>query len=203
MFFRKSLSFAVLAFTVIIAMPEASLAIKASCESPEQYVEDISNDVINIIKDTTLTEEKKSRDLSSLFKAYVDTKWMGKFALGKNWRNITPDEQKRYLSAYETYLLNSYIPIFKEYSGEEIQVIASKPLARENEHMIQTNIKRPAKADVKVNYRIRKTNSCYKIQDIVAEGVSLINTQRQDFSSVYNRDGISVLIESLESKNAE
>jgi phospholipid transport system substrate-binding protein len=54
-----------------------------------------------------------------------------------------------------------------------------------------------------VEYRIKETNSGYKIRDIIAEGISLLNTERTEFSSALNSKDIYALNDLLRTKIVE
>lgn len=173
-----------------------------NCSAPDKYVESLSNDVINVIQNGGADAAKEAQ-LTALFKKTVDSNWMGKFVLGRGWTTLTPDQQKIYLGKYTDYLVASYVPTFRKYSGEKIAVQGTKALEKDGEFTVDTTIDRPGKEAVKVNYRLRKEGGCYKVTDIIAEGISLINTQRQDFGAVFSRKGYDGLIESLDRKIAQ
>lgn len=176
-----------------------SNAAAANCANPQKFVEGLSGDVIKVIESKS-SEAGKEAQLTSLFKRNVNTNWMGKFVLGRNWKELTPAQQNKYLSKYSDYLVASYVPTFKKYSGEKITVGSVKQLEKDGEFVVHTTIARPEKESVIVNYRVKKEGACYKINDIVAEGISLLNAQRQDFSSVFSSKGFDGLMESLDRK---
>ncbi len=56
-------------------------------------------------------------------------------------------------------------------------------------------------APVIVDYRVRGSNGCFKIFDVIIEDVSMITTQRSEFNSVIGNKGIDYLITQLASKS--
>jgi phospholipid transport system substrate-binding protein len=185
------------ALALILSLFAAS-ANAADCSSPENYVSSLSSQVINIAG-SKVSDKAKEAQLTSLFKSVVNTSWMGKFVLGRNWNTITPAQQNKYIAVYGNYLAASYVPIFKKYNGEKIEVKGSKPSEREGEFLVSSVIVR-TNDKIPVNYRIKKIGSCYKVNDIIAEGISLLNTQRQDFSAVFAAKGYDGLMEALTKK---
>ena len=103
----------------------------------------------------------------------------------------------------EDYLLRSYVPIFKEYKGQTVEFLSATQLKRPGEFTVATKIISSDEPDILVSYRIKKDASCFQVYDMVAEGVSLLNTQRQDFGSIFARKGYAELIAILKSKVAE
>jgi phospholipid transport system substrate-binding protein len=61
---------------------------------------------------------------------------------------------------------------------------------------------RPSGAPLSYDWRVRSAQADPKIVDVVVEGVSLLITQRSDFSSVISQNGIDGLIRSLKEKAA-
>lgn len=189
---------AIYAFAASIAVFSTN-SLAADCSAPDKYVGSLSGEVVKVIEGTAADSAKEAQ-LTAIFKKTVDANFMGKFVLGRNWNTLTPEQQKIYLGKYSEYLVASYVPTFRRYSGEKINVLSSKPMEKAGEFSVATSIERDAKQPVLVTYRIRKEGGCYKVTDIVAEGISLINTQRQDFGAVFSRKGYDGLIESLNRK---
>lgn len=193
-----TLNFKALAIA-LLTISFAGSAAATNCSAPDKFVESLSGEVVKVIE-SPASESSKEAQLTSVFRKNVNTAWMAKFVLGRNWKELTPAQQGKFTSKYSDYLVASYVPTFKKYSGEKITVTGTKPLEKDGEFMVATAIERSGKAAVLVNYRLRKEGGCYKVGDIVAEGISLLNAQRQDFSSVFSSKGFDGLIESLDAK---
>lgn len=171
------------------------------CKSHKGFVESASYKIVAIIENNGSSAEKKEADLTKLFDNIVDSNWMGKFVLGRNWNSLDDSQQQEYTKIYKQYLINSYVPNFKEYDGQKVTLIGSKPLRKQNEHLVYTKLEKNGEPPLEITYRVRKSGVCYQVQDIIAEGVSLINTQRQDFGSVFKSGGYKNLISLLKSKS--
>lgn len=189
-----------LASSVIFAAENAHAASEIQCDTPKSYVQSVNDVVTNTILDKDKSDADKTKILADLLVQNIDTQWIGRFVLGNNWRALNPEQQKAYLQAYEDYLVATYVPIFKDYRGEKVEYISAKPLKRKEEYLLATKITRVDEPEVQVSYRIQKKGECYRVYDIVAEGVSMLNTQRQDFSSIYTRKGYDELMKILKNK---
>lgn len=195
----KNSSLLLIAFLLLFSS-EVVNAHAIECSEGGAFVESLSSDVIKITANDKLSFSQKEIDLTNIFKSRVDTDWMGKFALGRNWRSIKEDQQKEYLSAYQSYLINTYVPKFKAYKNQQVIIVGTTPLKRDGESLVETKVSSAGEPDISLTYRVRKDDACFVIRDIVAEGVSLINTQRQDFSSTYRNKGFDKLVALLKSK---
>ena len=171
----------------------------ASPEQAQKFVETVSHDALNIMT-SGITSQQKEKDLTSLFIKSVGTEWIARFVIGKYWNNATEAQRGKYLEAHRKFLLSNYIPKFKEYNGQKVKIIKSYQDC-ENEYVVETQIVSSDGTSVNIGYKIRKyEDGKYMIFDVIAEGVSLIITQRADFSSVLERGGVDELITMLEKR---
>jgi phospholipid transport system substrate-binding protein len=142
----------------------------------------------------------KEQQLSKLFDESVNTEWIAQFVMGKYWNDASEAQKTMYLQLHKQFLLNNYIPKFKEYSNEK--VIFKNFFDEDNdEYLVETQIIKSDGTAIKVDYRVRKTSeNKYQIFDVIAEGVSLITTQRSEFASILSRKGVDYLIKKLKAK---
>jgi len=193
----KNILKAVFAVTVILASNPASAI---ECADPKAFVESVRDSVLAVIKSPASDTEKQTQ-LDKAFRDTADTEWMSKFVLGRNYSKLTPEQQAEYSKVYTDFLSASYVQRFREYNGDVITVNSVKP--NNEDFNVDTTINRPGKAAINVNYRVHKSGNCFKVIDVVAEGVSLISTQRQDFTAAFGQRGYDGLIEVLKTKTAQ
>jgi len=115
--------------------------------------------------------------------------------VGPNWRNFTPDQQKRFMDAFETLLREVYTDALDDYSGETVTFIGETPIGSSgNRVQIDTSVtvnNRP----VFVNYRMqREQDGRWMVYDIVIEGVGMVQNYRSQFQSVLQRGNVEELI---------
>ena len=72
----------------------------------------------------------------------------------------------------------------------------------EGDFLVQTAITRPSGPALNYEWRVREGSNGIKIVDVIVEGVSLLVTQRSDFTSVAGQNGIDGLIATLRNKVA-
>ena len=189
---KLSLGLAAALFSVSL---NASAAI--SCADPKAFVEDVKNQVLSVIKSSESDDQKRTT-LNSDFRAIADITGMGKFALGRAYASLTPDQEQQYATAYADYMSASYVNRFKKYNGQTITVNSMKP--QNANFAVDTTINSQGESPVDVVYVLKSQDGCFKVVDIVAENVSLVNTQRQDFNSVFNAKGFDGLVGLLKQK---
>lgn len=188
-------------FMLIVALAFTAPAV-ADTQGAKHYAEDLGNKALAIAGNKTLGVAARQGQLETLFKQSVDIPWVGKFVLGKYWKQATPEQQKNYMAHYETFVIKHYTSNFAEYTNESFKVTNVRDDG-DNEYTLSTEIVRPGKENVFVDYRMRESGKSYKIFDIIVEGVSLITTQRSEFGSVVAREGMDHLIDQLAKRSEE
>ncbi len=171
-------------------------------DAARDFVNKVGNDSLDTLKSKTLSVEQKRVKLNGVFTDVVDVAYVAKFVLGRYWRTATPKQQQEYLKAYQPFLINNYVGRMTKFSGQTFTLTDSKPT--EDGAVVGMILKTPdgSAPDVLVNYRLNKVGSGFKVIDIVVEGVSLLNTQRSEFSSIVSNKGLDYLISALQKKAA-
>jgi phospholipid transport system substrate-binding protein len=189
-------------FTLAVLMLSGLTASFASEDKALDLINVLSKDTLAVIADDKISADIKEQKLVKLFEESVDTKWIAKFVLGKYWSDVPQEKQNIYTALYHKFLLQSYVPKFKSYTDQKIEILDSSK-EYENEYLVRTEIKSASDPVLAVNYKVRlNQDGSYKIFDIVAEGVSMITTQRSEFSSILSRQGVDHLIEQLEKRTS-
>jgi len=175
-------------------------AIAAGTDDARQFVDNVGKRVLDIINGGGGKDQKQAQ-LRQMFSDNVDMEWMGKFVSGQGWRQATGDQRNRYMQAYKQYLLARYTTNFADYTGSKYTITDVKDEG-EGEFTVNMQIKTPGQQqqNTLAGYRVHSENGQFKIIDIIIEGVSLITTQRSDFSSVLQQKGMDGLISAIEAK---
>lgn len=193
------------AFTFVLALIftlafSASPA-QASKEDASKFVDSLAKDVIGMIGDKGISKDEKRDRLQSIFEKYVDMDWIGQFVLGKHWREASDEQKQKYLASYHKFLLLNYTSNFENFADSRFEVSKAEDGNKPGEYVISTVVERPGQEDIRVDYRLREDGkSKYKVIDIIAEGISLLTSQRSEFNSVVTRNGLDSLIDQLATK---
>ena len=193
MFLKKTSTF--LFFLVIFF---SSIAKVYSIE-PDIFVQSTVNRASEALNNNSSKEEKIER-LKEIASETVDINGIGYYTLGAYRKNINEDQKKEYSNLFEQYFLKSFASRLAEYSNPEIDVISKKKL-NENYTMVSSILvgteQRP---EVKIDWRVYTKNpEIPLIRDLIIEGLSLVRTQKEEFSSIIqSNDGdINALFSTL------
>lgn len=136
---------------------------------------------------------------------HFDFRAMTQLAMGKSWRDATPDQRKALENAFRSLLVRTYTTALAEAANLERKVEV-KPLQLkpgDDYTTVRTLVKEPGRQPLSIDYRMTLTDKAWKVTDIVAENASLVISYRGTFTTEIGRSGIDGLIKVLEEKNKQ
>lgn len=162
-----------------------------------QFANDLGKQALAVITNESLAKDVKRKQLEGLFEENVDINWIGKFVLGRGWREASEAQQQQYLANYKTFLIKHYTSNLTEFTDANFEVTRVEPEERGG-YVVTMNLKRTGAEDAVVSYTVRKNEKGkLNVYDLVVEGVSMITTQRSEFNSVVSQKGLDYLITEL------
>lgn len=167
--------------------------------TPQQFVDDLANKAFAVLRDDTLEDEARFQKFRSLLREGVDLKRVGRFVLGKYWRQATPEQRSEYESLFGDYVIASYASRLSEYAYSTVTV---KGVVSNSgtEYIVTTLVRAPKAVEpIRVDWRVRDSGQGLKIVDIMIEGISMAISQRSEFASVIQSNGgdMTVLLDRL------
>ena len=179
-------------------------AAAASAQEAKQFVDSLGKQVLDVINSPNVSEADKQQQLQQMFIGNVDIAWMGRFVLGHGWQQANDAQRQHYMQVYQRYLLVHYTKDFSDYTGSHYTITSVRPEAN-GQFLVNMQIKSPTQQqqETLAGYRVKLgANGQFKIIDIIVEGVSLITTERADFSSDLQQKGMDAFVSDLENKVA-
>ena len=174
--------------------------------SPEQLVQKITNDVLAAIKsDEQLAAGDKQKALELAQEKvlpYVDFEYATRLAVGRPWRQATPQQRKDLVAQFRNMLVRTYSNSISAYQGQTLKVLPARGKENtEDEATVHTQFVRPGAQALAIDFQMHKAGTGWKVYDINVEGVSLVLTYRSEFDAIVKQQGIDGLIKALAEKN--
>jgi len=160
-------------------------------ETASQFVAHLGENAIEVLADQDISDQARVENFYSLLKEGFDFPLIGRFVLGIHWRRATAIQRAEYGALFEQYLVNTYASRLGAYGGETLHV-KNERSDRNKDTIVSSEIVRAKGPVIKVDWRVRGSNGAYKVIDVIVEGISLVITQRDEFSSVIRRKGAGV-----------
>jgi phospholipid transport system substrate-binding protein len=196
-----------LAFGALQSRPAAAAA-AIDAGNPQALIETSSK---VLFADLDANRAKYRKDIAQLYKVvdtvflpYVDVDYAAQQVLGKNWRTATPDQRKRFVTAFYRSLLTTYGDALVDFTGDRMRVLPYQGDPAQPRASVRTEIKRSNGATVAVAYTLRKDAAgAWKVWDVVIEGISYVKSFREDFGLEIDQKGLDALLSRLESSAAK
>jgi phospholipid transport system substrate-binding protein len=196
---RRPLS--LLSILVVLGLSVATHA--ASAADAAGFVSELVGQALKTLDNKQASDQDRAAQFRQLLDSNFDMPRISRFVLGRYWNEASDQEKQQFQKLFEDYVVRSYAARFGEYSGEQVKVTGTRPES-ETSTLVMSSVQRANGAPpAKVDWRVRKDDRGYKIVDVDVEGVSMVLTQREEFSSVIQRSGgVAGLNKELEQKLA-
>ena len=191
-----------LAPVFFVAVMAVNGAVLATENDAARFIHQLGNRAIETLRTSDLTLDQREAQFRGLLREGFDLAFIGRFVLGKYWRAATPEQQEDYLALFGEYLVQTYSARLGGYSGETMAVVSTRQ-ASEKDFVVRTQIDRPTGPPVVAKWRVRTTGGGFRIIDVMVEGISMAVTQRSEFASVVQRDGIDGLLVILRARTTK
>lgn len=196
--------FFALCFWVLLMV--ASTGTYAEEIEPDVLIKNITQEVLSTIKQDKDIHAGNQKKVLEIVNAKVlpnfDFERMARLAVGKNWRNATPEQKMNLVAEFRNLLVRNYTNVLTRYEDQSIEIKPFKMSAGANEATIKTLIINAGARPVAVDYEMGKSVDGWKVFDLTVEGVSLVEIYRSTFSEQIRQTGIDGLIKTLVAKNA-
>ena len=190
--------------TLSLALLASAPLVRAADEAPDALIKRISSEVLDAIKaDKAIQAGEMNRVL-----ALVDTKVMPNVnftrmtasAVGRNWRQATPEQKARLQAEFKTLLIRTYSGALSQVNDQKLNVKPLRAATGDTDVTVRTEVL--GRGDpVQLDYRMEKTPTGWKIYDLNVLGVWLVETYRTQFAQEVSAKGIDGLIAAMSQRN--
>jgi phospholipid transport system substrate-binding protein len=171
---------------VLCAGPFAAAAFAAADTGPAELVRVLGNEALEVIRSDTSPAQKQAF-FHQLLRQDFDLPGIAQFVLGPYWRVASESERHEFRRLFEDYVVRVYSERFARYGGESLRVTGSR--SDPEGAVVTSEIVRPNRPPIKVDWRLSTKDGLYKISDVVIDGASMRASERSEFASVIQRSG--------------
>lgn len=177
---------------------------RAQDEAPDALIKRVSTDVLDSIKADKAVQAGETSRVIALVDAKiipnVNFTRMTASAVGRNWRQATPEQQKRLQEEFKVLLVRTYSGALAQVKDQSVNVKPMRAGGGDTEVVVRSEVL--GRGDpVQLDYRMEKTASGWKIYDLNVLGVWLVETYRTQFAQEISAKGVDGLIASLSQRN--
>ncbi|PPQ27064.1 MlaC/ttg2D family ABC transporter substrate-binding protein [Rhodopila globiformis] len=171
------------------ALSAARPALAQATEKAAAFVKSTGDKIVSVVNGPGSPNSKRAA-MTRIVDSYVDVDEIGRFCLGRYWRQATPEQKKQYLSLFREVLVTNITAKVGEYRG--VSFTMGRTRMEDEDAVVSTIVNRPNNPPTNVEWIVSNPTSNPKIVDVKAEGTSLRLTQRQDYASYLQHNGNSI-----------
>jgi len=179
-------------------------AVAQAQTAPDAWIKQISGEVIETVKSDKAIQAGDTKKIMTLVDAKilpnVNFLRMTSSAVGRYWRQATPDQQTRLQDEFKTLLVRTYAGALTQVKDQSVELKPLRAKPEDTEVLVRSEVK--GKGDpIQLDYRVEKIGDSWKIYDVNVLGVWLVETYRASFAQEISASGIDGLITKLAEKN--
>lgn len=163
------------------------------------FIQSLADQALVALGDKEASLEEREQRFQRLLQDGFAMSLIGRFVVGRYWKSMSPNQQSEYQQLFSTWVLKSYAARLGGYSGQKFKIDRTVK-AGEKDVFVRTLIVQSSSAPLRADWRVRSFKGDYKVIDIVVEGVSMLSTQRAEYTAVLRQHGPDGLIEALQTR---
>ena len=182
----------------------AAPALAADTSAPDLLIRQLSMETLEAVKSDKAIQAGDMQKIIALVDAKVmpniNFQRMTSSAVGRFWRQATPEQQKRLQAEFKTLLVRTYAGALREVKDQSIALKPLRASPEDTEVVVKTEIRGKGEP-IQLDYRLEKVGAIWKIYDVNVLGIWLADQYRNSFAQEIGTNGIDGLIKSLADKN--
>ena len=119
-----------------------------------------------------------------------------RLAVGPEWANFSPDQQKAMIAAYTRFTVANYAHNFHDFDGQRFE-IDDNVLSRGDDKVVRTRVIPTHDLPVSLLYRMHEVDGTWRVVDVISDGVSQLALRRSYFAVALAAGGAPALIAHL------
>jgi len=189
--------------TLALAQAPTAPAGAAATEGPGEVVQNAAQGMLHDLDQDRDSYRRDPQKVGALVDKYLlphfDTEYSARLVLGQYWRNATPEQRQAFVNAFYHSLLTNYGSALVDFTADRLKIYPTNVDANATRATVRTEVKRDNGDRVSVNYYLHKTPQGWKAWDVVIDGISYVNSYREDFGPQIEQQGIDAVIKRLQS----
>lgn len=213
--FRHMLQQSVLAsaLSLGVALPLTALSAQTAAaadattaQAPDAFIKSITDDVFAAVKSDKGIQQGDLRRVQALVDTkimpHVNLQRMTASAVGRSWRQATPEQQKRLQEEFKNLLIYTYAGAAAQIKDQTIEYKPMRNRAEDTEVVVRTLVRNKGET-IQLDYRLERADGGWKIYDVNVLGAWLVQTYQSSFAQEVTASGVDGLIAKLVERNKQ
>jgi phospholipid transport system substrate-binding protein len=173
--------------------------------APDVLARNVTDEVLAIVRADKELQAGNPQKVMQLVESKVLPHFnftrMTQLAVGRNWRQATPEQQNVLTEEFKNLLVRTYTTAFTQYRNQTVDYRPVRMAPTDTDVVVKSLVKQPAGQPIAIDYSMEKLGGAWKVYDVKIEGISLVENYRNTFNGEIARGGVDGLIRTLSDKN--
>jgi phospholipid transport system substrate-binding protein len=189
--FKTRLSLSIVAVSMLVCSGKS-----ANAGEPTEAIRGAVNQGLEILKNAKLDNQKQRAQVIDRLRQIVyplfDFNEMSMRSLGPTWRRLNPQQRTEFVSTFTALLEKTYADQIGLYNGQ--QVVYTGESIDSDYAEVDSRIVDKNGQTYSVVYKLHRVDGKWRIYDVVAENISLVNNYRAQFNRVIAKSSFEELL---------
>lgn len=136
---------------------------------------------------------------------YIDSRYAALRVIGNSadLRKTPREDILAFVDAFQNYMVATYAGVFTQYRDQKVMIEpASAGIDGQKIITIKTRVIDPGKPDINIDFKLRRGRDAdnWLVFDMVAEGISLLDSKRAELGNLIRQQGLNSVTELLKEK---
>jgi len=126
---------------------------------------------------------------------YIDSRYAALRVIGNSadLRNTPREDLLAFVDAFQNYMVATYAGVFTQYRDQKVMIEPGRIVENQKIISIKTRVIDPGKPDINIEFKLRrgKDTDNWLVFDMVAEGISLLDSKRAELSNLIRQQGLN------------
>ena len=195
---RNIVFFLVIVAAAVLVRPRA-----AAAGEPTDQIRNAINDGVEVLNKARVDNQQGRAETIAKLKKIVyplfDFDEMARRSLGAHWRRLDTSQQKEFVAVFTDLLEKTYAKNIDLYDGQKVSYVGET--IDQDYAEVRTKLLGKKGDSYSVDYKLLRTGSKWRVYDVVAEGISLVNNYRSQFNRVMANSSFEELIRKMKEKS--
>jgi len=193
-------------FAMFLAFAGAASAQTVDSSNPETLVKTVTQQVMDQIRADKSIQSGDITRITQLVNdkilPYTDFRRTTQLAMGRNWRNATPEQQNQIIEQFKMLLIRTYAGALAQVRDQQIQYRPFRASPDDTDVVVRSTVVNNGQP-IELDYRLYKTPQGWRVYDINVLGAWLIQAYQQQFQEKIQQGGVAGLLQFLTQRNQQ
>ena len=175
----------------------------ADPQSPHALVQSVTQNTFARISDDKQKINRNKNHLHTIIREemlpHIDYRFAAYKALGKNFKQVPKAQLEEYVALFKDYLVSNYAITLGFYDDQTIVFEPETATLNKRIATVRARLKDAGRPDINMAFKLKKDRKTaqWKAFDIVAEGISLVDSKRSEFGQIIRQEGFAKVLAAM------